>query len=254
MHIEAGRLIVRSGRFKSSVPLCDKASFPEFSPTGAMFPVPQPLLPILRKLYPFVSEDERRPWACGVQFANNSAIATNSICIVEHWMPFAFPVVANIPRDAIGELLRLKVEPVSIQASTHAVTFNLPEGAWVSCSVLSYEWPDVQSVFARGAAYQGTYINAGDLESLLDDVAKLENFADELKAVHFLPGAVSTVPAGKPGTSIECPHSPGVGVFRADQLAALRGNVDRIGFGAYPLPAPFFGGDCMRGVMVGFQS
>jgi hypothetical protein len=44
-----------------------------------------------------------------------------------------------------------------------------------------------------------------------------------------------------------------MGVFRADQLAALRGVVDRIGFGAYPLPVPFYGGELLRGVMVGFQ-
>jgi hypothetical protein len=169
-------------------------------------------------------------------------------------MPFAFPVIANIPRDAIGELLRLKIEPVSIQASTHAVTFNLPEGAWVSCSVLTYEWPDVQAVFNQAAAYKGTYINADELETLLNDVAKLDRFTEELGAVYFHKGTVATCPEGQPGTFIASPASPGLGVFRADQLAALRGVVDRIGFAAYPLPAPFFGGDSLRGVMVGFQA
>lgn len=96
-------------------------------------------------------------------------------------------------------------------------------------------------------------MNAGELDQLLNDVAKLEGFTDETKAVHFHNGAVSTVPAGQPGTSIDSPFSPGVGTFRADQLADLRGIVDRIGFGAYPSPIPFFGGDLLRGVMVGFQ-
>lgn len=253
MHVEAGRLVIRSGKFKSSVHLCEKSAFRDFVPTGGMFPVPQPIIPTLRKLFPFVSDDERRPWACGVQFVNNSAIATNSITIVEHWLPFAFPVIVNIPRDAIAELIRLKMEPIGIQAAPHAVTFHLPEGAWVACSVLDYKWPDVQNVFNQAAAYPGTYINAEQLETLLDDVAKLEGFCNEFKAVHFIPGAVSTVPAGQPGTSIDCPFSPGVGVYRADQLAALWGAVDRIGFGAYPNPVPFFGGELMRGVVTGYR-
>ena len=253
MNLEAGKLVVRSGRFKTHVDCCDNASFPRFTPTGPMFPVPQPIIPTLRKLFPFVADDDRRPRACGVQFANNSAVVTNSICIVEHWMPFAFPVITNIPRDAIAELLRLKMEPIGIQAAAHAVTFHLPEGAWFACRPIDYKWPDVQTVFNNAAAYPGAYINAGDLETLLMDVEKIQPFVGELGAVHFHNGAVSTVAEGQGGTVIQSPHSPGVGVFRADQLAALRGIVDRIGFGAYPAPVPFFGGDLLRGVMAGFK-
>lgn len=255
MHVESGKLVVRSGKFKTHVHLCDPAKFPVFVPSGPRYPIPQPIVPTLQKLLPFVSNDEAgKPWAKGVHFVNNSAVATNSICIVEHWLPVAFPIIANIPRDAIVELLRLKLEPTGLQANAHTVTFHLPGDAWMACVLMSYEWPDVQKVFARAESYAGTYMNAGQLEILLNDVAKLEGFTDEIKAVHFHNGTLSTVAAGQPGTSIDCAFAPGAGVFRADQLAALRGIVDRIGFGAYPAPVPFYGGDLLRGVMVGFQS
>jgi hypothetical protein len=253
MHLEAGKLIVKSGKFKTHVHCCDNASFPVFTPSGAMFPLPQPIGPALRALFPFVSTDERRPWACGVHFSNHSAMATNSISIVEHWLPLSFPVIANISRDAIAELLRLKLEPVSLQASSHAVTFHLPGGAWLACVLMEYKWPDVQTVFGNAAKYSGQFVTGENLESLLNDVAKLEPFTDDLGAVYFHKGQVATVPAGQPGSFIDCPASPGVGIFRADQLAALRGVVDRVGFGAYPAPVPFFGGSMLRGVMVGFK-
>lgn len=253
MHVDAGRLVIRSGKFKSSVPVCDADRFPDYRPEGAMFPIGQPILPILRKLLPFVSTDERRPWACGVNFVNNSAIATNSICIVEHWLPVAFPVIANLPREAIVELIRVKVEPISLQFSSHAVTFHLPGGAWISSKVLKYEWPDVQKVFAQAAKAGKNYMDSAALDLLLADVEKLEGFTDDAKAVHFHKGSVSTTPEGTPGTSIDSPFSPGKGVFRADQLKSLRGIVDRIGFDVYPSPVPFFGGNQLRGVMVGFQ-
>jgi hypothetical protein len=254
MNLEAGKLVVRSGRFKTRVNCCENASFPRFFPSGPMFPVPQPIIPTLRKLFPFVADDERRPWACGVQFSNNSAIVTNSICIVEHWLPFAFPVITNIPRDAIAELLRLKLEPVGIQASSAAVVFHLPEGAWFACRPIDYKWPDVQAVFDKAASYQGTYINAGELDSLLEDVEIIKKFVDEFGAVHFHKGVISTHhEENENSTIIQCPYSPGVGAFRADQLIALRGMVDRIGFGAYPDPVPFYSGNLLRGVMAGFK-
>ena len=254
MHLESGRLVVKSGRFKTFVHCCDNSAFRRFTPSGPLFPVPQEIVPPLKKLLPFVSTDERRPWACGVQISNNSAIATNSICIVEHWLPFAFPVIANIPRDAIAELVRLKVEPVAIQADAYAVTFHLPGNAWFACSVLKHEWPDTQTVFANAAKYSGPFVSGDGLERLLEAVAKLEGFTGPLGAVYFHKGSVSTVPEGETGTVVECPESPGAGVFRADQIAALRGVVDRVGFGNYPLPVPLFGGGLLRGVMSGFKS
>lgn len=254
MHVDSGKLVIRSGKFKTYVNLCDPEQFPEFTPSGSRFPIPQPIAPILRKLLPFVSTDERRPWACGVHFSNNSAVATNSICIVEHWLPVAFPVIANIPRDAIAELLRLKLEPTGLQVTANAVTFHLPGDAWMTCCLSKYEWPDVQTVFNHAGAFSGAYMNERELETLLNDVAKIEKFTDEHKAVHFHNKTISTTHAGTPGTSIDCDFAPGAGVFRADQLAALRGIVDRIGFDAYPAPVPFYGGDLLRGVMVGFHS
>ena len=254
MHIESGKLIVRSGRFRSVVDLCDSTSFHDFIPIGQRVPVPQPMLPILRKLIPFVTDDERRPWACGVHFDGNSAMATNSICIVQHWLPLAFPVPVNIPKEAVSELLRLKIEPLEIQFSVNAVVFHLPDNAWIACIPIEYKWPDTSKVFATAENFAGTYTNEAQLNSLLNDVAKLDGFTNELGVIYFHKGTVSTVPSGRQGTSIDCPFSPGVGVFRADQLAALRGIVDCIGFTAYPSPVPFYGGKLLRGVMAGFQS
>lgn len=250
--LEGSRLLVKSGRFKSYVNTCDISSFPIIHPQGSIHPISEPLLPVLRRLLPFVATDERKPWACGILFSNHSAIATNSICIVEHWLPAAFPAIVNLPREAVAELVRLKVQPHSLQVSAHAVTFHLPGDAWISCQVSTYKWPDIQRIFEEAESFKGRFLTASDLETLLDDVAKLEKFANDLGQVHFLPGAVATSPQGVAGTSLDNPLSPGKGIFRADQLTALRGDVERIGFDNYPAPVPFYG-ERFRGVMVGFQ-
>lgn len=250
--LENSRLLVRSGKFKSYVDTCDASSFPMMYPEGERHPITEPILPILKSLLPFVATDERKPWANGVLFSNNSAIATNSISIVEYWMPAKFPAIVNLPREAVAELVRLKVQPHTLQMSPYAVTFHLPGEAWISCQVSSYKWPDVQRIFEPEKPYSGNFLTGSALESLLRDVSDLSPFCNDLQAVHFLPGSLSTTPAGIPGTSIENPACPGNGIFRADQLAALSPGVKRIGFEAYPLPVPFFG-DRFRGVMMGYQ-
>lgn len=249
--LDKGRLLVRSGRFKSWVDCTDPERFPDVQPQGALFPLPLPIVPIMQKLLPFVATDELRPWACGVLFVNNSAFATNNISIIEHWLPVAFPVIAHLPTEAIKELIRLKIEPNAVQVEPHQVTFHLPGGAWISCLVTVHKWPDMQRVFDDAAAFPGPWVEGAALEALLDDVNTLAPFTDEMNRTHFLPGEIATSGAG--GTSLDCPTSPGVGTFQHTQLASLRGIAQRVGFAAYPRPVPFYG-DQLRGVISGMAS
>jgi DNA polymerase III sliding clamp (beta) subunit (PCNA family) len=250
--LEAGRLIVRSGRFKSAVDCCDAARFPIVEPGGTCYRVQAPIIPVLEKLAPFMSTDELRPWACGVYLANNSAFATNNISIIEHWLPVAFPVLANLPAEAVKELCRLKVEPESVQAEPHQVTFNLPGGAWVCCKVLTYKFPDLQRVFEAAQDYRGPFLSGDALAGIITDAEKLAGFTDELKTIYFLPGAISTSKASAPGTSLDNPSTPANGAWRVPQLLALRGIADRVGFDSYPAPVPFFGQN-LRGVLAGVR-
>jgi DNA polymerase III sliding clamp (beta) subunit (PCNA family) len=250
---DGGKLVIKSGKFKTFVNCYEREKFPEYTPQGSRLPVPDKILPALKSLLPFVSTDENRPWANGILFSNNSALATNSICIVEHWLPVAFPVIANIPRDAVEQLVKLKLEPTSLQVAPGAVIFHLPGEAWFACSVMTWKWPDTEAVFKKASEFAGDFMNSSNLETILNDVGKLEKFTGELGAIHFHNGLVSTSQELNAGTSLECPFAPSRGSFRADQLSALRGIVDRIGFDAYPAPVPFYGGHLLRGVMVGFQ-
>lgn len=248
--LDKGRLLVRSGRFKSHVDCTDPDRFPVTYPQGAIFPISAPIVPVLKRLLPFVSTDELRPWACGVLFVNNSAFATNNISIVEHWLPVAFPVIAHLPTEAIKELIRLRIEPVSVQVESHQVTFHLPGGAWIACQTTVHKWPDIQRVFKDAEEFKGPWTEGEALASILADVATLAPFTDEMKRVRFLPGEVSTSPPGTPGTSLACPASPGAGIFRADLLTGLEGVAAKVGLAAYPRPVPFFG-QGVRGVVIG---
>jgi DNA polymerase III sliding clamp (beta) subunit (PCNA family) len=245
---EAGRLLVRSGRLKIPVALCDPATFPDIRPEGQIHPIPAPLLPIFRRLLPFVSTDDARPWYKAIKFVNQSAYATNNISVVEHYIPVNFPVIATIPADAIRELVRMNLEPHSIQAEPHKVTFHLPGGAWVACMVTAERWADFERFFSEDD-FKGPWMEGETLQALLADVGQISKFTDDYKRVRFRPGKLETVHADAPGTVLECPQSPGSGCFNTIQLAALEG-VEKVGWAAYPRPVPFRGPG-FRGIMAG---
>lgn len=248
LHIEGERLMIRSGSFKTSVDLLpDLKRYPALDPEGEVFPVQSGILPMLRKLVPFMGTDPVRPWSCGVLFANQSVFATNNVCIVEHYSPVPFPIIANMPAEAVKELLRLNVEPVSVQADPQRVTFHLPGGAWINTRLLCYEWPDLQRVFdlIENVALEPMS------DELLDAVEKVVPFADEWGRIYFHKGAVGTKPEGEAGTTVDTADSPGYGAYRSSHLTALRGVATKIGLQNYPLPIPFYG-DKLRGVFQGY--
>ena len=251
LHLDAGNLIVKSGRFKSSVSCFDETKFPDLIPTGPILPIRSPILPILKKLLPFVSNDETRPWACGILFSNNSAFATNNVSIVEHWVPVSFPAICNIPIEAIKELVRLNLEPHSIQLEAQRVTFHLTENRWVSSLLSVRGWPDLTRIFSEMENFKGPFMSGKPLKDFLADCETLTPFAEtRLPRVRFSPGKLSTINDKQAETCIDSPDAPPNGIFTPSQLSSLTG-VDRIGWDSYPSPVPFYG-ENFRGVLACF--
>lgn len=251
LHLNAGKLIVKSGRFKSSVSCLDESKFPAFTPAGPILPIKSPILPILKKLLPFVSGDETRPWACGILFSNNSAFATNNVSIVEHYIPVCFPAICNIPVAAIKELVRLNIEPHSMQVEERKVTFHLPGGA-MFCSILSVRgWPDLSNVFSDMKNFKGDFMSGEILKQFLADCKKITPFAESRFPLVRFKGHLVAINDMQSETIIETPSCPSEGVFTPSQVACLSG-VDRVGWGSYPKPVPFYG-DKFRGVLFCFK-
>ena len=253
LHLDAGKLIVKSGKFKSAISCMDDATFPDVHPSGPILPIKSPILPILKALLPFVSTDETRPWACGILFSNNSAYATNNAAIVEHWIPVSFPAICNIPLEAIKELVRLNIEPLSIQPEAQRVTFHLPDQAWISCLLSVRQWPvGIFQVLADTAEHSGPWMAGESLERFREDVAKLSGFGESrFPRLRFRSGHVATISDKGAESTVETAESPGSGVFLQSQLECLKG-VEKIGWNAYPKPVPFFGKN-FRGVLACYQ-
>lgn len=250
MHVDGGKLRIHSGKFKTSVDISpDPTRFPDLDPEGETIPIQAPILPILKRMLPFVGTDPARPWQCGVLFCNNSVFATNNVRVVELWQPTQFPVIANMPTEAMRELIRLNVEPVAVQASPNRVVFHLPGNAWISVKLMSYEWPDLSAIWSKVEGVATPPVPAGFFEA----IKRVEPFTDELGRVYLYPGYVSTVQQGDPGgTQCDAPESPYTGLHRVSLLLSMQDEVTGVGFHNYPKPIPFVGPN-LRGVFMGYS-
>jgi len=243
-----GRLSVKSGRFKNLVDCVEADAFPEVEPKGDLIKLDGSLLDALSILEPFVSIDASKPWSCGILLRGQSAFATNNVILTEYWLGYEFPVQMNIPHSAIKEILRIKEEPVSLQCTKDTLTLHYEDGKWLSTKLLVTEWPDVESVLARVAG------EAQDIgKEFFDGMAKILPFCDKLGRVYFAENTLCTArPVEDASCLVEVAGVLPYGCFSAKHICSLEKVATKAGFAQYPAPCPFYG-DCVRGVILGFN-
>lgn len=245
---KAGRLSVKSGRFKAFVECWEAAhETPHVTPKGETYPMPGGILPILKRMAPFMGIDASRPWACGILLDGQTATATNNIVVVQHWLPgLTFPSPINLPSVAVNEMLRIGREPVAMQPEPHAITFHYEDGAWMRTSLLEGQWPvDLGKVLDRECAPKA--ITPG----LFDAVDRLAPFGKDGR-VYLRPELVTTSLAEGEGAQMELPGLNADGCFHLEQIVALRDLATSIDWMMYPSPCIFFG-DNVRGALVGIR-
>ena len=252
MTLERSRLVVRSGKFRSVVPCADVSTWKAPDISGEIVAIESDLSQALEKLLPFISKDESRPWSNGILLKGNSAFATNSITLVEHHLSNAFPVVANLPIEAVREMVRLKVQPESVQAENHQLTFHLPGAGRITCKTLASQWPETQGILAKTENYKGNFISGKELESVLEDVSTLHRFDSDNGLVYFNNKGIWIGSFDEATTEIENENITEVAAFKSAQLIAMKGIAEKVGFEAYPEPVPFFAKN-LRGVLSCFR-
>lgn len=243
---EAGRLGVKAGNFRCYVECHeDSAGVVRVEPAGEIMPLQGGILPILRRLAPFMGIDASRPWAMGIRLSGRSAFATNNIILVEHWLPVAFPELV-IPAEAIKEMIRIGHDPESIQIEERAVTFNYANGAWLRTALIAGDWPDLAAVLNK------------DCEALpfpdgfFDAVNRLDAFTSEGNRLYLRGGIVATSDTEGDGALVELDDFGGIGIHFLEQMAKLDGVATSIDFGMWPAPCLFFG-DLLRGAIIGMR-
>lgn len=244
---QAGRLSIKSGRFRAYVECWDeKQPYPEFELKGDIVPLAGDLIPVLKDVAPFMAVDASRPWAKGVLLKGNSAFATNNIVVLQRWLPdMYFPDPINIPDVAIKEILRIGENPEGVQIQENRITFHYTNGAYISTQLNSVEWPEtIEQILGMPAEY------APFPETFFDDVERLGALATDEERVYLDGSIIATSPHENEGALMEVEGLDAKGCYNIKQLLALRNVAAECDLTLNPKPV-MFRGPMTRGAMVG---
>lgn len=249
LHMDKARLVVRAGRFKTHVDCMDAANFPQIEPKGERVEMSGTLLPALQALEGLIAIDASRPWACGILFDGEVAVATNNIVLAQYWTGFEMPRRLNLPAQAVAELVRIGEEPLACFLDGERIIFDYGEGRWLSSQLLVSQWPDVNAVIDRAAV---ELLPEAVPEGFFEALAEIAPFSGDTQRVHFAEGVISTSKTDGEGTQIEFSEMPSTGCYNVNQLLRLKGIAETINFSAYPLPV-YFQGERTRGIILPFK-
>lgn len=248
---DGGKLTVSKGKFRATLPLADHAAFPRTPAVpkvnSFLGKVKLPaLLPLLRRLYPFIGEDASRPWSCGVLLDGGYAWATNNVTLARA----PCPVFQNtlLPVFAIDELLRIGQEPVSIQADENALWFYFTGGWWMRCQKLQGAWPDVAAFMPAEPP-----VRAWPAAPLAVAVRKVLPFCPDPKCpvVQIGPEGVGTLEGEM--SALEGYDDLPAGCFRAEPLLAALDAAQSVDLSTYP-KACYWSGEDIDGIIVGMRA
>ena len=248
--IKDGVMMLKQGRLKVRLPVQPSEAFPKKDPdlhTADFATIG--LLPMLRKIRPFIATDETRRWATGaLLMPSGEAYATNNVSMlrVECPMLTALQVPINLPGHAIDELLRIGEEPISFGLSATSVTFYFHGDWWLTCQLINNSWPleTIAKLFADFPADLPP-LPPGAFEALKTVASFAEN--PKLKAVELGNGAIST-PEGQQSAAFEgFDFAPGL--FNADYLQLVFEIATSFGGGE---PSKF-AGEGFTGLIIGMR-
>lgn len=243
----ASRLSIKSGKFKAFID-CVTEETAHVQPEGERVDFNgEAVLQALKVVAPFISEDASRPWSTGVLLKEQSAFATNNVVAVEYWIGVHFPLVVNVPRVAVKEMLRINEAPSYAQVTDKSITFHYEDGRWIRSQLYATQWPDMNRILDKQCSP-----TAFD-ERIFEALDTIKPFADKLGRVWVENGTLSTVPATEQdGASYEVPGLDWKGVYRIEMLQLLQGVAKNVDFTSYPEPCMFYG-DRLRGAIVGMR-
>lgn len=242
----AGRLSIKSGKFKAFVD-CVDGDTPHVMPEGEIIQIDGPgILRAFKAVLPFIGDDASRPWSNGVLLTGQSAFATNNITLVEYWTGTNIPQMINVPRAAIKEMIRINEPPEYAQLAPNTITFHYSGGRWIRTQLFETKWPDLARVLDRES-------NASPIDNRLFEALKtVKPFIDKMGRIMFKEGRISTHTEDTEGAAFEIEGFNHTGVYNIDMLNLLEGSAVTVDWSTYPSPCMFFG-DRLRGAIVGMR-
>lgn len=246
----AGKLAVRSEKFRSYVDCLMEQSATFVDPEGDEVDFGENFLPGLRALAPVMGIDASRPWAMGIRLQSQTMLATNNVMLAEYWHGVDIPMDVVIPDICVNEILRINETPEKVQVTDHSISFHFSGGRWLRSSLIEGSgWPSAKMSEILSSS-TGPQTEFGD--GFFDAVATLKPFLGESGTVYLTADSLSTSQNEGEGTSVEVAATgqAEMQAYHHRQLTLLGQVAKTIDWTAYPRPC-MFRGERLRGALVG---
>lgn len=145
LSITPQKVIIKSGRFRATLPIMANDAYPRDSADPSSTELTAPILPVLRNLVKFISDDASHLWSLGVKFFDGHAFATNNVTAVMTDYPMGDNF--TLPIWAIDEMLRINEEPtrygigMNANDEPNSVTFHYHDGIWLKAYLIAQDFP-----------------------------------------------------------------------------------------------------------------
>jgi DNA polymerase III sliding clamp (beta) subunit (PCNA family) len=246
--VEKDKIRVKSGKFKSLVKCISTEEVPSIIPVGVRYNIPSDFVDSVKKLLPIIENESDRSYSTCLSFVGQSAIATNNIVFVEHWIGGELPPI-SIPKKCIEEICRYGKPIEYILVSHDMIFFFYEDERWIASKLMICQLPDFSKVLNQESNPRSFP------DSFWQGLERLSRFTDEAGKLALSKGILATGDGSNedPEASIEIPDldiEENI-YFNIYQLLKLKPLANSIDF-KYGKANLFFG-DKLRGAIVGYR-
>jgi DNA polymerase III sliding clamp (beta) subunit (PCNA family) len=240
-----GRLAIKSGNFKAYID-CIENTDSHLEPEGERVEINgTELLKGFKAVQAFIGNDASRAWTNGVLLKGQSLFATNNVCLVEYWLGDSFPIVVNIPRSAIAEIIRINEAPKYCQIAKDSISFHYGEGKWIRSQLYESEWPDLAPILNCAS---NPIAIPNELFIGLDNI---KPFCNDYAQVFLSSKGVSTSLEDNEGATFEIDWPHRDSIYSVNMLKLLDGIATTADFERDG--AAMFFGERLRGAIIGMR-
>lgn len=252
-----GSLCVASPLQKTFIPTADSEPTKSFEKESRLYDDLEGFLDVMKKLLPFVAVDGQQYWAGGVLFDKNHLFATDSKTLIQVRTKWSLENTFVLPFQGIKELLRLKINPETMQVDTCVdpkfVDFNTGAST-LTVYPRDGNWPNISSMLNKVDYSSCARVN----DSFFETVAKLKPFVGEYGTVYLKNGNWRTSLHSNTGSVVPCTlkyRRPKTelsydGCYDINQLLNLRTVATKLDLSRWPGEVPFTGKN-LRGIIAG---
>ena len=241
---------IRSGMFHGSISTLslDKWSYPDVE--GARWQdIPERLMPVLKALRPFLSDNAMQKWATCVALENDWAYATNNVAIAGSPCEGIGPIMALLPMWAVDFVLT-RTEGLKQWAWTeNYVAFLWDNGAWMRAQLVIGQFPEKAAALDRESVKEKTTQKISpEFRQAFSNVAELA----EDTVMLYKDRAVAKFKQAEVMADIKCkvPKDQECSIWGAEFLIPALAAADSWSPDVWPKPAPFRG-KIVSGYVVG---